>query len=224
MARRASISGRMYAAIKAEILAGAHHAGAHLDAKETAARLGASLTPVRAALYRLAGERLLEIHANDGFYLPSFSELGLRALYAWHLNLLIQAVQAPAAAMLQADPRITADIVDGQTPDFVEAMDRLFLRIGALAGSVELHWALISANERLRLARRMEAEFFADQESEYQTLSANLVRGDRERLEEGLVLHHRRRERIVPDLVLLLMHPGVTADSASLKPLAPSEG
>lgn len=214
----------MYAAIKAEILAGAHHAGAHLDAKETAARLGASLTPVRAALYRLAGERLLEIHANDGFYLPGFSELGLRALYAWHLSLLIQAVRAPAAAMLQADPRIVADTIDGQVADLVEAMDRLFLRIGALAGSVELHWALISANERLRLARRMEAEFFADRESEFQTLSANLVRDDREGLEESLVLHHRRRERVVPELVLLLMHPGATSDSADPKPETPGEG
>ena len=198
----------MYAAIKAEILAGAYPAGVHLDAKELSTRLGTSTTPIRAALYRLAGERLLEIRSNDGFYLPSFSESSLSALYRWIRSLLIQAVTPPPADRMTMDPRIAADIGDREPVDMVEATDWLFLRIGALSGEIEVHWALLNANERLRPIRRLESRCIGDQEGELRALSVGLLRDDRARLEEAIHVYFRRRERVISDLVLLVTHAG----------------
>lgn len=198
----------MYAAIKAEILAGVYPAGVHLDAKELSARYGNSTTPIRAALYRLAGERLLEIRSNDGFYLPAFSESSLGALYRWTRGLLILAVTAPATDRLTIDPRIAADIAERESADIVEATDRLFLRIGALSGEIELHWALQNAAERLRAIRRLEARYIGDQEAELRALTVGLLRDDRAMLEDALQIYFRRRERVVPNLILLVTHAG----------------
>ena len=60
--------------------------------------LNASVTPVRDALHRLTGERLVEAPRHEGFRVPMITETMLRHLYAWHLDLLLLAVMKHRAA------------------------------------------------------------------------------------------------------------------------------
>lgn len=52
--------GRVYAAIKQQLLEGAFRPGERIEPAILSDELGASVTPVRDALHRLAGERLVE--------------------------------------------------------------------------------------------------------------------------------------------------------------------
>ncbi|MFC5342936.1 GntR family transcriptional regulator (plasmid) [Brevundimonas staleyi] len=208
MAARQSVNERVYAAIKAQILDGAFSPGEHLDAALLGQQHNASLTPVQTALNRLVGERILEKYAKDGFFLPRVTPHLLRAQYRWVWSLLLEGVRTPPTAKLEADPRIAADIGEREPDDLLGAVDRLFLRIGALSGSLEVHWALQNANERMRPVRRLEGERIGDRDSELHALSVSLLRDDRPRLEEGLEAYFRRRDRLVTDLVLLSLHTG----------------
>ena len=67
-------------------------AGRHLEPVAIGHDLSASITPVRDALHRLVGERLVEAPRNDGFRVPIITELALRQLYGWQTALLRLAV------------------------------------------------------------------------------------------------------------------------------------
>ncbi|MGH1557293.1 GntR family transcriptional regulator [Caulobacter segnis] len=56
---------------KTQLLDGVYQPGERLDAAVLAERYFWSITPVRAALHRLAGERLVEARSNEGFTAPS---------------------------------------------------------------------------------------------------------------------------------------------------------
>src|SRR5438128_1521196 len=99
---------RVYRALKDELLRGDHRPGDPLEPRHIGERLFASITPVRDALHRLAGERLIEASPHDGFRVPLMTEHGLRDLYRWQ-ELLAQLCLrlAPAATLpLAAEPDV----------------------------------------------------------------------------------------------------------------------
>jgi DNA-binding GntR family transcriptional regulator len=65
--------GRVYTALKEQLLAGRWEPGAHLEPAAIGADLSASVTPVRDALHRLVGERLVEAPRHDGFRVPTMT-------------------------------------------------------------------------------------------------------------------------------------------------------
>ncbi len=205
---RPSVNERVYAAIKAQMLAGAFRPGARLDVAALAKAHAASQTPVHGALNQLVGERLLEKHGKDGFFLPRITEHSLRALYSWVWSLLRLALAAPAAGRGPPDPRIAADIGELETADPIDDVERLFLRIGALTGNIEMHWALQSAQARLRSVRRLEGELIdpEDAGAELRAMTVALLREDRDRLEEALETYFQRRLDAAADLVVLAIH------------------
>src|SRR5574338_35849 len=89
---------RVYAAIKQRLREGLYRPGDRLEPALLSDELNASVTPVRDALHRLTGERLVEAPRHEGFRVPMLTDALLRQLYAWHLDLLLLAVTKHRAA------------------------------------------------------------------------------------------------------------------------------
>src|SRR3546814_14742016 len=73
-------------------MTGACSAGVRIEAARLADEIGVSITPVRDALNRLAGERMVDFIAGDGFRAALYSEAELRDLFGLNRLLLLSAV------------------------------------------------------------------------------------------------------------------------------------
>lgn len=93
-----------YVQIRALILGGEMASGARLSQLELAERLGISRTPVREALRRLTGERLVDALPQRGFRV---ADLGLDGVMR---RLEVRMLLEPGIARLAAGRRQTADL------------------------------------------------------------------------------------------------------------------
>jgi DNA-binding GntR family transcriptional regulator len=75
---------RVYPALKRQLREGVRVPGTPIEPAIIGNELGASITPVRDALHRLVGERLVEAPQHNGFRVPRPTEAELRDLYAWN--------------------------------------------------------------------------------------------------------------------------------------------
>lgn len=189
---------RVYDALKLEILAGIRASGQRLDPARLAPELHASTTPVRDALHRLVGERLVANWPQEGFHVPIRTEPGLRDLYAWNLDLMRLVLGTARGRPLVEPPRLEPGGQDG------EAIAELFSRLGQLSPNFEHRNAIASINDRLAPARRIEILLFDDHAAEFAQLDASLTEGDRAQLQHHLIRYHRRRIGAVPDIVARL--------------------
>lgn len=145
-------SERVYDALKARLLGGTMLPGARLEPKKLAALLASSVTPVRDALHRLAGEQIVEMRAAEGFQLPLVTEPGLRELFHWNQELLRLALRRwPATPTTPTTPDEPPPAA-GDT-DHVRA---LFAAIAARSGFAELARQVEAASDRLAVARIAE--------------------------------------------------------------------
>src|SRR5574338_1116410 len=94
---------RVYAAIKIRLRGGVYRPGTRLEPAILSDELNASVTPIRDALHRLTGERLVEAPPHEGFRAPMMTETLLRYLYSWHLDLLLLVLMKQRANALSAD-------------------------------------------------------------------------------------------------------------------------
>jgi DNA-binding transcriptional MocR family regulator len=190
-------SERVYDALKDRILSGRILPGERLEPLVFADALNSSVTPVRDALHRLEGERLVETRTSEGFYLPAVTEPGLRDLYAWNAALvrLIMKAWPNGAHTVRADA-LPVD-VGRATPAFFD----LF----AKASDNDEHRAQIDmANDRLAAARVAESRIFADLETELRGLAMAFDTGSMSQLAASLSRYHRRRQSSTPRLVRAL--------------------
>lgn len=189
---------RVYAAIRQRLREGVYRPGERLEPALLSDDLNASVTPVRDALHRLAGERLVEAPRHEGFRTPMMTETMLRHLYAWHLDLLLLAVTKHRAAA-------SAHAIDADTgaPDEPahERHNALFLELARSAGNPEHVAAIESLSARLEPIQRAERYFLDGTEAETSEIIRALKVNDRKALRNSLVRYHRRRQRIVPDLL-----------------------
>lgn len=186
---------RVYLAIKTYLLSeSALRPGERIDVSDLSRRFGASATPVRAALHRLVGERLLVSHQGEGFSMPRITEPDLSDLYQWTLALLVNAARAASD-----EPAIPAQPPSPGEP--IQALEDLFARLAARSGNVEVEWAIAGANDRLHRARCAELTLIAEFNDETLELRRLASEGASAALRQGLVAYHRRRLRLVPALV-----------------------
>ncbi len=89
---RASLRDQARSVIRASIVAGQIEAGELHPVSYFAAQLGVSATPIREALFDLAGEGLIEVVRNRGFRVPLLSEHDLDELYELRLLVELSAV------------------------------------------------------------------------------------------------------------------------------------
>ncbi len=188
---------RVYASLKEWMRDGRFRAGERLEPASLASDLSSSVTPVRDALHRLVGERMVDAPRQNGFRVPLLTEIGLRQLYAWHGDLLaLSAARAPL-------PLTLAQPLSGATPAPLEHAARLFSALGEAAGNGELIAVLRSTSDRLMPYRLREEKVLVGCGSEAEALAAAAAAADRVRLRRGLAAYHRRRLRAVPELVAI---------------------
>jgi len=175
---------RIYAELKRQLREGVHPPGAPLEPALIGGALNASITPVRDALHRLVGERLVEAPRHNGFTAPRLSEMALRDLYAWNGELLGLAASRMRRP-IDAAPAGSAGIAD--------ATAALFLRIAEATDSREHAGAVAQLNDRLAPFRQKEAPFFPDAEEECSVLAALAASESRAPLTRALARYHKRR-------------------------------
>lgn len=193
---------RVYAAIKQRLRAGDYRPGDRLEPAALSDELNASVTPVRDALHRLTGERLVEAPRHEGFRVPMMTETMLRQLYAWHLDLLLLALmkhRVSAAGELEAE-----SCTNSPGPSLLDRQNAIFFEIAASTANPEHVLALQALTQRLEPVQRLEELVLEDLEGEAAVIVHAIHTGDRKALRRSLLQYHRRRERVVPQLVALL--------------------
>jgi len=194
-----TLNERVYSDIKAELLRGDFRPGERLDSRSFEARYRTSSTPVRMALSRLAGERLIVMSNQDGFHTPFVTEAWLYDLFEAEEALLRLCLKRcrpgsdlPALALnLQAEP----------TEPSVEA---LFLAIAQATHNAELAHTVRSLNDRLHLVREKTRSLFSAEAADIQLMHEAWSRRELSVLAERLKLYHRRRMASARQIVALI--------------------
>lgn len=193
---------RVYAAIRQRLRDGLYRPGDRLEPALLSDELNASVTPVRDALHRLTGERLVEAPRHEGFRVPMMTETLLRHLYAWHLDLLLLAVVKHQT--IGVADEIVANGVSDEAPGHAR-QNALSLALARAAGNPEHAVALEALTHRLEPIQRLEDCFLDETEAETEEILSALRTHDRKALRSSLVRYHRRRLRIVPELLAHLL-------------------
>lgn len=185
-----------YDALRRRMLTGAWPSGHRLEAARLAEDLGVSITPVRDALNRLAGERLVQSTPGEGFHVPRLVESEFRTLLGWHHMLLVTALRSHRGAFPAIDVPQGHDGVGERTA-------LLFGAIAATAGNTELDWAINNAAARLGPFRRHEDDALRDVDGELQALE-QLTRGAlRPVMHRAIDRYHQRRAEQAASLTRL---------------------
>lgn len=152
-----------YQAIKRRLMVGEWPAGARLESSRIADELGVSVTPVRDCLYRLAGERMVDFGYGEGFHVHRLTETELRDMLELNLILLLAAHATARSRGSGASPA---------SDDGAHRAAALFLGTARRSGNAELADVIAALNDRLHLARRLDAEILGDTGDELDTLEA----------------------------------------------------
>lgn len=193
---------RVYLELKARIMSGQFAAGIRLDPVVLARELAASATPVRDALHRLSGERLVDSWHQDGFRQPVQNESDLRDSYSWSQLLLGLALRSPATASpLEA---LVSGVVG---EDYPARVGRLFRAIGLQSDNRELRLAIGNLVDRTHCVRGAEAETDPSCIDALAVMEGDFQYGRWRALRAGVVRFHRRRIATA-GLVAMRLRPG----------------
>lgn len=143
-------------ALKGRLREGHLISGEPLTITELAHELGLSATPVREALSRLAGERLIEDRRGRGYFAPRLDVSDLVELYGLRRLYLVEALSVDVGASKFPPPEAS-----DRTQLAAVQMAQLFDWIVARAGDRALFDAYRQVGERLVPALRVEGEVFA---------------------------------------------------------------
>lgn len=185
---------RVYVALKRKLSEGCYAPGQHLEPALIGDELHSSVTPVRDALHRLAGERIVETPRSDGFRVPAPSEAELRGLYGWNGLMLDVALRSRP---FQPDGPGAAT-GDEQSPGTAMATARLFASIARRSSHHELRLAIDNLNDRLGAFRQVEARIMSEVEDELAGLHAAFEAADLAALRRLVAAYHRKRQRLAP--------------------------
>ena len=191
---------RIYRVLKERLMAGVYPPGEQLESAALGSDLHASVTPVRDALHRLAGERMVEAPNHDGFKVPAPSEAELRDLFGWSAFLLDLALRRKAHPAIEGPAAPSAANSTGSR----DGAWALFGEIAEATGSGEHPRCLAAVGERLAPYRAIESSVFADVEEEAAELRLIFASGNRKALRRAIAAYHRRRQRAAPDLIVEL--------------------
>jgi DNA-binding FadR family transcriptional regulator len=178
---------RVYPRIRTRILKGWWRPGERIDVAALADELGASITPVRDALYRLVGERLIVLGVSEGFAAPGLTEPGLRDRYHWSQMLVLLALGSrPTSAFELVKP--PQDSVDLETWPA-----RLFRDLAAATAQSALVVAMDSVGDQLAHARVIEVQLGIATLDELSALFSEVRNGTAAARRRAISRYHRRR-------------------------------
>jgi DNA-binding FadR family transcriptional regulator len=180
-------SERVYRALKEDLLEGVLGLG-RFAIPTLERRYNASATPVREALLRLVGERLVDLRSTGGFAAWQAEEIEARHLYEFEQRLLIaalgwQAPRQPVAERNSYESRLTPPV------------DALFRTLAESTRNSLMISTMESLNDRLHAFRRAEQHVLPKLDREFAALRKTLL-GDGDRSARRLLVgYHQRRVR-----------------------------
>lgn len=186
----APVFDRVYAAIRDRIASGAWRPGQRIELAMLCDLLDASPSPVRDALHRLRGERLLMDGDGEGFSMPSLTEVELVDRYAW--------VHQLVTSGLRADGSMGPV---GENGEPAEAIAALFEAIVDATCNAECREAMKNINVRLHPVRLAESVVMGGVADEIDGLRRAVEADDRPALRTRLARYQRRRMRAVAAIV-----------------------
>lgn len=195
---------RTYQKLKQDIVTGLHRPGSVLNLNRLADAFGTSVTPLRDAIHRLVGERLIEVHQGGGFELPVPSAESLRNLYTWHDQLIRHALQKPLPP-LALELIAKGILFDGAPEQHAHATSDFFAAAAASSNNPEVENAVASAADRLFQARTKEPELIKGTSEELQTVAAVAASGPAAAIRAAVRDYHRRRLRRVDKIAAALL-------------------
>jgi DNA-binding GntR family transcriptional regulator len=206
MSPEAAATDQAYSQLKADVMRGRYAPTSILNVHAIASELAMSISPIRDAMERLVGERLLAVRTGGGFLMPPMTSEIARELYSWHAYLARGAVHAGATPERFDDLVERVNEIDPEdTASLVQATVEVFELIGEMSGNSEHLLAIRAAGERLHPLRKQETHI-KDRKPELIRLAV-LAPRDTTALRDAIVAYHRRRFPLVSSLVSALYHP-----------------
>lgn len=199
---------RIYHQLKLDIMSGRFHPGVSVISQVVAAEYGTSVSPVRDAMHRLLGERLLRHHEGGGFEIPHVTADELRSLYQWHdeiIRLAIRHRDASAAMDTAIEQRL--EKLDGENGlAIVQATTEVFQTIARGSSNSEHAFAIAEIGGRL-FTIRLSEHGLRDRKSELIAVWNGYVCGQESAIRDAIRAYHRRRMRRVPMIIDALYAP-----------------
>lgn len=202
---------RVYLALKEQLTSGGFAPADHLEPAAIGEDLNSSITPVRDALHRLVGERIVEAPRNDGFRVPAPTEAELRDLYGWNEALLELALRRRPHRLTM--PPLFGAFRAEASANAISTAAHLFSEIARRSGNPEHEAAVENLNDRLGAIRVVEERLFQDLGEELTGLRTAFGDGDTGALRRGIAAYHRRRQRYAPQLLIASRFPREPRDT-----------
>ncbi|PQA87184.1 GntR family transcriptional regulator [Hyphococcus luteus] len=159
-------SNSIYDGVKSHVLSLASPAETRILVEPLATKLFVSTTPVREALIRLAAERIVKEVPKAGFYTRALTEVETGGLYEmqalivdWSLNSLVSAKDV-AGMTLQDGARGKGAHQPSAPEDPGAAIEEVMVRVVRKTGNEDAAHITANINDRTRMARKKDAEFF----------------------------------------------------------------
>lgn len=192
MSPEAVAADRIHRELKAWIMQGRFTAGLPLIVQALAEEFGTSISPVRDALHRLVGERLVEVQGGGGFAMPSITKRTAYHLYSWHADLVRMVIKVMIKLEQIGPPPEVILNGNGDPHAIAAATAELFGQMGACSQNPEHLDAILSAGERLNVLRLHEGAVV--RQGEELTSLWNVTRsGNRNATRVAMWQYHRRR-------------------------------
>lgn len=185
---------RVFRRLRDLLMDGAYHPGDMLPLQRLADELGTSVSPVRDAVHRLVGERVLLASRGGGFSVPIPSAKDIRQLYAWHAELLRLALRGSATSATLSTVS-SAISPDDRAQALACSAANLFDAIAAASGNAEITHATANASLRLHAARLYEPQLIKGIRQELESIAHIAKMGSAATVRKVLTEYHRRRLR-----------------------------
>jgi DNA-binding GntR family transcriptional regulator len=154
-----TFSDQVEAVLREQIVSGARAAGSRLNEVEIAAELQVSRGPVREAIQRLAGDRLVQVEPHRGAFVRALHVDEVRHLFEVRIalecaaaELAAQRADDAARAAIRALLDASEEVVGGDDPHYPQRLD-LHRVIVRATGNRALEHQIEQVDGELRLAR-----------------------------------------------------------------------
>lgn len=204
MSPEAFTADRIHREIKQFIMAGKFAPGSGLTVHSLAEEFGTSTSPVRDALNRLVGERLVEMQGGGGFALPDVTKRTVYHLYSFHGDLIRTIVKVMARFEELGPPPVYLVNKTARGVALAHATAEFFALTAACSPNPEHLDAILQIGERLAIFRMHEGAI-GRQGEELATLWNVTRSGNRNATRVAMWQYHRRRLLRADEIYLATM-------------------
>lgn len=189
-------SERVYGALKRDLLEGILGSG-RLNITSLESRYSTSATPVREALLRLVGEKLVDMRPTGGFAPWVVGPTEARDLYELNQKLIMMSLGLQHGSNLDAEWTRDGCWLD-------PPVDGLFLSIAQQGRNAVLVASIESLNDRLCRLRMAEQKVLGGLGREFGLLAGTVREGQHDAIRRAVTGYHRRRLRNLDSILRAL--------------------